>query len=192
MIEWGSVRWPLTRMRPSGLSSTGTSPTGIHHASRMLVIIAPAFIAISRPSPVLVSIDTGWLIGPRRNARRRSAFHSKPPEASTTPLAARTSSGPSGVSTSTPTTAPSSTSSSRPAHPVRGSMPRSRQPRSRRPARAWPQPRSLRTCRRASSSSDGGSGTALPSGVSLIVMFATAKYGDGVTRSAHSPSSSNG
>ena len=35
----------------------------------------------------------------------------------------------------------------------------------------------------ASSSGDGGSGTALPSGVSLIVMCGSAKYGDGVTRS---------
>ena len=192
MIECGSVRWPLTRIRPSGLSSTGTPPTGIHQASRMLVIIAPAFMAISRPSPVDVSIDTGWVIGPRRNERTRSRFHSNPPEARMTPFVARTSSGPSGVSTRTPTTAPSSTISSRPAEDVRGSMPRSRHARSNRPASACPHPRSLRSSRRACSSADGGSGTALPSGVSLMVMCGSWKYGDGVRRVAHSPSSSNG
>ena len=108
MIECGSVRWPLTRTRPIGFSSTGTSPTGIHHASRMFVIIAPALIAMSKPSPVLVSIETGCVIGPRRKARRSSSFHSNPPDASTTPFVAATSIGPSGVSTTTPTTAPSS------------------------------------------------------------------------------------
>ena len=37
---------------------------------------------------MLVSIETGCVIGPRRNARRRSSFHSNPPEASTTPFVA--------------------------------------------------------------------------------------------------------
>ena len=137
MIECGSVRWPLTSTRPIGFDSIGTTPTGIHHASRMLVIIAPALMAMSRPSPVMVSIDTGCVIGPRRNGATQLLV---PLEAARgqdrRPWSARTSIGPSGVSTTTPTTAPSSTISSRPAHDVRGSMPRSRQARSRRPARA--------------------------------------------------------
>jgi hypothetical protein len=170
MIECGSVRCPLTSVRPIGFDPSGTTPTGIHHASRMFDSIAPAFIAMSRPSPVLVSIDTGCDIGPRRNARRRSSFHSKPPDASTTPFVAATSTRPSGVSTTTPTTAPSTMSSSVAAHDVRGSIPRSRHARSNRPASACPQPRSLRRRRRSCSSADGGCGTALPSGVSLIVM----------------------
>ncbi len=44
---------------------------------------------------------------------------------------------------------------------VRGSMPRSRHARSSRPASACPQPRSLRSLRRACSSADGGSGHGL-------------------------------
>ena len=191
MIECGRVRWPLTRIRPIGFSSFGTSPTGIHHASRMLASIAPAFIdiirpspvevsidtgsvigprrnvrtsvrfhsigasptgihhasrmlesiaparrAMSRPSPVEVSIDTGCVIGPRRNARRSSSFHSNPPQARITPFVAPTSIGPSAVSTMTPTTAPPSRMSRCPRHDVRGSIPRSRHARSNRPVSA--------------------------------------------------------
>ena len=171
MIECGSVRWPLISTRPIGFSATGTEATGIHHASRMLASIAPARIAIRRPSPVLVSIDTGCDIGPRRNARHSSGSHSKPPEARITPRGARTSAGPSGVSKAAPTTTPSSVSSSRAdqtgprldaaVETSREAGGRSVLGRSR--ARCAP-------ARRASSSADGGSGTALPSGVSLIVM----------------------
>ena len=127
MIECGRVRWPFTSTLPVGFESFGTSPTGIHHASRMFDSAAPARIAIRRPSPVQVSIDTGWVIGPRRKARVSSSSHSKPPEARITPRSARTSSGPVGVSSTTPTAAPSSISSRRAAHDERGSMPRSRQ-----------------------------------------------------------------
>lgn len=59
MIEWGSVRWLLTNTRPIGLDDTGTAPTGIHHASRILANAAPAFMAMRRPSPVFVSMETG-------------------------------------------------------------------------------------------------------------------------------------
>jgi hypothetical protein len=41
------------------LISVGTSMAGIHQASRMLPSIAPTRIAIFRPSPVLVWIETG-------------------------------------------------------------------------------------------------------------------------------------
>ena len=78
--------------------------------------------------------------GVRTKLRTKSASHSKPPVANTTPWRAETSNGPSADSRRTPTTRPSRMTSSR----SRGRGPRLdravEHTRSSRPMRAWPDP----------------------------------------------------
>jgi hypothetical protein len=108
-------------------------------------------MAIFSPSPVLVGTDADRASGPRMKERTSSGSHSNPPVAITTPRAAPTSTGPEDVENRTPVIRRPSRSNSTARIPVRGSIPRSRQPRSSAPIRPCPAPRSSRIFRRSSS-----------------------------------------
>ena len=164
--------------------STGTSIVGTHHASGMFDSVAPARIAMRNPSPVFVRTDTGWVSGVRTKLRTKSASHSKPPVANTTPWRAETSNGPSADSRRTPTTRPSRMTSSRAAVAVRGSIERSRHAQPTDEGLARPASRRGSRC-----------GNPVESGVperGLAHAIRGAIWGPTLTRGAHAPSSSNG
>ena len=158
---------------------------GAHQACAMLPSAAPAWVAISRPSPVLVGTPAAASIGPRRCDRTSASFHSNPPVARITPRRAPTVTSPAaapaalsssvltpaaqsslvltsavGAPKRTPVTRPRSVTSRRARAPVRTVTPASRHPASSDPTSASPMPHTPRS--RRSAITEGGGGSVAP------------------------------
>ena len=108
---------------------------------------APASRAMRWPSPVLVAGLAVHSTGPGKCSAIISAFHSKPPDARTTPLRAVKVIGVPPRGTSTPVTAPPATTSRVAAVSAQTSAPWSMQPRSIPMVSALPRVRRSRNCR---------------------------------------------